>query len=87
MLIEELDAAYCDGGSGPRVMLDILEKEEVVSEFFVRDEVRGLVVMLGELTDGSDVAFLSAVGVSSELKRLWSLAKFGHGYTSRIDLS
>ncbi len=82
MLEEELDAAYCDGGSGPRVVLDILEKEEVVSEFFVRDEVGRLVVMLSELTDGSDVAYLSPLGVSSELKRLWSLAKFSHGYTS-----
>ncbi len=82
MLIEELDAADGDGGSGPRVMLDILEKEEVVSEFFVSNEVRRLVIVFGKLADSADVAYLSPLGVSSELKRLWSLAKFGHGYTS-----
>lgn len=83
MLVEELDTADCDGGSGARVVLDVLEVEEVLSEFFVSNEVRGLVEMLGELADGSDLALLSAFGVSSELKRLdHSLAKFSHGYTS-----
>ena len=33
-LEEEPDAADGDGGSGPRVMLDVLEIEEVLAQFF-----------------------------------------------------
>jgi hypothetical protein len=44
--------------------------QEVASKFFISDEVRRLVVMLGKLRNGSDVAFLGSLGVSSDLKTL-----------------
>jgi hypothetical protein len=80
---EELYPAKSDGRGRARPLLDIDDEEKVVSEFIFRDQVRGLVEVLGELADGADVALLSANGVALKLKRLdHSLAKFGHGNTS-----
>jgi len=64
-------------------LLDILDVEEILFEFFLGDEVRRLVVVLGELAHCSDVGFLSAFRHASELKRLdHSLLQVGHSYTS-----
>jgi hypothetical protein len=87
VLEEELDGAQGDGCSRARPLFDIDDVKEVVSEFLLRDEVRGLVEVISELTDGADIALLGADRVSSELKRLdHSLAKFGHGNTSCLRL-
>lgn len=83
VLEEEFDTAESDSDRGAGPLLDIDDVKEVVSEFLLRDEVRGFVKVLGELTDSTDVVILSAFRVSSELKRLdHSLTKFGHGNTS-----
>jgi hypothetical protein len=74
---------HTHGSGWPRVLLDILDVEEILSEFLLGDQVRRLLVMLSELPDGPNVGFLSALGEASELKRLdHSLSQFGHGYTS-----
>jgi hypothetical protein len=74
---------HTHGGGRPRVLLDILDVEEILSEFLLGDQVRRLLVMLGELPDGPKAGFLRALGEASELKRLdHSLSQFGHGYTS-----
>jgi hypothetical protein len=53
--------------------------QEILSEFFLGDEVRRLVAVLGELAHGSDVSFLSSLRVALELKTLdHSLSQFGH---------
>ena len=49
LLEEELDAADGDGGGAAGVMLDVHEEEEVLAEFFLSDEVRGLMVMCGKV--------------------------------------
>lgn len=65
------------------VVLDILEEEEILSEFFLGDEVGRLVVVLGELADGADIGLLGSLGETSELKTLdHSLSKLGHHDTS-----
>jgi hypothetical protein len=69
-IAEELDAADGDRRSGSRVLLDILDVQQILSEFFLSDEVGRLVVVLGELADGSHIAFLSSLRHPSELKTL-----------------
>ena len=64
-------------------MLDVDDVEEVLAEFFLGDQVGRLVIMFGELADGSGVGLLSPLRESSELKTLdHFLPKFCHSYTS-----
>ena len=80
---EELDAAQCNRARAPRVLLDMLEGEEILSEFFLGDHVWGCVIVLSQLAHGPDVHLLRTLRQAPELKALdHSLAKLGHGYTS-----
>jgi hypothetical protein len=81
LLEEELDSAQGDGGGWPRVLLDILDVQEILSKFLLGDEVRRLLVVIGELANSSNICFLSALGEAPELKTLdHSLSKFSHSY-------
>ena len=51
---EELDAAQGDGRAPARVLLDILDVEEILSEFFLGDLVWGLVRVLRQLPHSPD---------------------------------
>ncbi len=69
-------------------MLDVLEMEKVLPQFFLRDQVRRLVIMFGELAHCPDIAFLRTLGQPAQLQTLdHSLSQFGHGYTSKEKLS
>jgi hypothetical protein len=64
-------------------VLDVLEIEEVVTEFFLREAVRGLVVMLRQLADSPDRHLLGPFGEASELQVFdHPLAQLRHGDTS-----
>src|SRR5215475_217550 len=81
LLKEESDSAQGDGGRVARIMLDVDDVEEVLAEFFLGDQVGRLVIVFGELTDGSGVGLLSPLRESSELKTLdHFLPKFCHSY-------
>ena len=83
VLEEKLDAAQGNGDAAAGVILDILDVEEILSKFFLGDQIRGFVKVLRELSNGADVAFLSTFGEAPELKSLdHLLAKFSHRYTS-----
>jgi hypothetical protein len=60
VFVEELEAAQGDGGAAARPVFHILDVEKVLSQFFVIDLIRGLAIMLGELSDGPDIHLLSA---------------------------
>jgi hypothetical protein len=62
LLVEELDAAQRNGACAPRVVLDGLNIEEIVTQFFLCDLVRGFVLMFRQLAYGPDVHLLSALG-------------------------
>ena len=69
------------------VVFDVLDEEKVLAQFFLRDQVRRLVIMFGELAHGPHVTFLSARGQTAQVQTLdHSLAQFSHGYTSRLKL-
>jgi hypothetical protein len=83
VFIEKLDAAQGHGTGTARVVLDVLEIEEVVTEFFLRDAVGGLVLVLRQLADGPDVHLLGPCGQASVLQvGDHPLAQLSHGYTS-----
>jgi len=68
-------------------MLDVLEEEKVLAQFFLGDQVGGLVIVFRQLPHGPDVTFLRAFGQAFKLETLdHSLSQFGHGYTSRLKL-
>jgi hypothetical protein len=62
VLIKEAQTVQGMSVSAARNMLIILEIEEVLTEFFFRGEVGGLVVILGQLLDGAYVGFLGPFG-------------------------
>ena len=63
--------------------LTLLEVEEILSEFFLGDQGRGLVIVLRQLAHSSDVHLLSAFRQAPELETLdHSLSQCCHGYTS-----
>jgi hypothetical protein len=70
LLEEELDATQGNGGGRAGEFLDILEKEKILSELFLRDQIWGFVKVLRELTHGPDVSLLRTFRKASELKRL-----------------
>jgi hypothetical protein len=83
VLIKELDAAQGDGTGTARVLLDVLEIEAVVTEFFLRDAVGGRVVMLRQLANSSDIPLLGPFGQAFELQVFeHALAQVRHGDTS-----
>ena len=83
MFVEELDAAQCDGAGAAGGVLDVLEVEEVVAQFFLCDPFWGLMVMFRQLAHGLDIHLLSPFGQASEPKLLdHALTQWGHGYTS-----
>jgi hypothetical protein len=85
VLIEKLEAAQGDGTRAARVVLDVLEIEEVVTAFFLRDAVGGLVVMVRQLPDGPDIHLLSPFGQASQLQVFdHPLAQWRHGATSYV---
>jgi len=85
LLVEKLDPADRDGRGGSRVLLDILDVQEILSKFFLADEVGGLVIVISELPDNANIGFLSSLRETSELKALdHSLSQFGHSYTSGL---
>jgi hypothetical protein len=70
LLEEELDATQGNGRGRAGEFLDILEKEKILSELFLRDQIWGFVKVLRELTHGPDVSLLRPFRKASELKRL-----------------
>jgi hypothetical protein len=70
LLEEELDAAQGNGRGRAGEFLDILEKEKVLSELFLRDQIWGFVKVLRELTHGPDVSLLSTFREAPELETL-----------------
>ena len=67
-LVEELDAAQGDGDGAALELALVLEVEEVAAEFFFIDQVRGSVVVLGQLADAGHVDFQGSFGVASKFK-------------------
>ena len=65
---EELDAAQRNGGGGARVVLDVLHPEEVLVQFLFGNAIGRLVIVLGQLADRPDVAFLGAFGHTAQLQ-------------------
>ena len=64
-------------------MLDVLAIEEVITEFYLRDAVGGLVAVLRELADSPDLHLLGPCGQASELQVFdHPLAQLSHGETS-----
>ena len=83
VFIEKLDVAQGNGTGTARVMRDVFEIEKVGTEFFLRNIVGGLVVMLRQLADGPDIHLLGPCGQASELQVFdHPLAQLSHGYTS-----
>ncbi len=70
LLEEELDAAQGNGRRRAGEFLDILEKEKVLSELFLGDQIWGFVKVLRQLTHGPDVSFLSTFREAPELETL-----------------
>jgi hypothetical protein len=48
-----------------RVLLDILDVQEILSQFFLADEVRRLVIVISELLDGANIGFLRSLREAS----------------------
>src|SRR3989442_14477347 len=51
---EELDPAQRNGAPAPRPLLNILDVEEILPQFFLGDQVGGFLVVLGELAHYPD---------------------------------
>jgi hypothetical protein len=60
MLIEELNAAEGNGTGYPGPAGDVGAVEEILPQLLIGDQVRGLMIVFSQLTDGSDVGFLSS---------------------------
>ena len=67
VLEQELDAAQSDGGSGAGHFLFQGEVEEVATQFFFRDQVRGFVVVFGQAADRTDITGLGFGGITVQL--------------------
>jgi hypothetical protein len=83
VLIEELDATERNRTRATGGVLDVFEVEKVLTQFFLRHVLRGLVIVFGQLPYGPDIALLGSRGQASELEILdHTLAQWGHGNTS-----
>src|SRR2546425_1154852 len=81
-------AADGDRRGRSRVLLDILDVQEILCKFFLGDQVRRLPIVLSELPDRPNIGFLSSLREASELQTLdHSLSQFGHNYTSGLEYS
>src|SRR2546425_5835607 len=67
VLEQELDAAQSDGGGGTSHFLFQGEEQEVATQFFLRDEVRGFVVGFGQAGDRTDITGLGFGRVTVQL--------------------
>jgi hypothetical protein len=77
---EELDAAQRDRARTAGVLLDMLDVQEILSEFFLGDHVWGLVIGLSQLAHGPDRHLLRTCRQTPELKaRDHALAQLGPG--------
>jgi hypothetical protein len=77
------DAAEGAGTGTARVVCDVLERAEVLTQLFRRDELRGLVSVLGQRPNGSARHLLGPFGQASEWQvgdQPW--AQWGHGAPS-----
>jgi len=54
ILVEELDSTEGDGASHPGPAADIGAVEEIVPQFLIRNQVRGLVIVLSQFANRSD---------------------------------
>ena len=68
VLVEELQAAQGDGGAAAGPVLDVLDVEKVLPQFFVADLIRRLVIVLGQLADGPDIHLLGACRHATQLQ-------------------
>jgi hypothetical protein len=85
VLIAKLAAAQGDGTRAARVVLDVLEREAIVTECFLRAAVGGLVVMVRQWPDGPDRHLLGPFGQASQLPVFnHPLAQWRHGSTSWV---
>jgi len=77
---EKLDATQGNRARAPRVPLDMLEVEEILSEFFLGDHVRGCAIVLRQLVHSPDVHLLRPCSQAPALQTLdHALAQLGHG--------
>ena len=60
MLIEELDSTEGNGTGHPGPAGDIGAVEEILPQFLIRDEIRGLMIVFSQFADRSGVGFLGA---------------------------
>jgi hypothetical protein len=67
VLEQELNAAQSDGGGGAGHFLFQGEEEEVATQFFFGDLIRGFVVVFGQAADRTDITGLGFGGVTVEL--------------------
>src|SRR6266436_7677851 len=67
VLEQKLDAAQGDGGGGTGDLLLQSEEQEVATQFFFGDLVRGFVVVFGQAADRTDITGLGFRGITVEL--------------------
>src|SRR2546425_4546128 len=67
VLEKEFDAAQSDGGSGAGHFLFQGEVEEVATQFFFGDLVRGFVIVFSQAADRTDITGLGFGGVTVQL--------------------
>ena len=77
LLVEEPDAAQRDGGRGAGDLLVVRQVQEVLAQLLLSEAIGAGVKMLGELTDGGDVALLGPCGQPPELLTVEYLAERG----------
>ena len=67
LLVQEPDRAQRDRGGRPRDLLLVRQVQEVLAQLLLGESIGASVEMVGELTDGSDVALLGSCGQPPEL--------------------
>ena len=70
VLIEKLDLTKRDGTGATRPFLNVFDIQEILTQLLFSYQVRGFVVMFGQLTYGSNIHPLSSFGHPPELKIL-----------------
>ena len=80
MFEKKLDSAQCDGRSGARNLLLVCEKQKILPQILLGQEIRAPVIMTGELPDRSNIALLSPCGKAPQLHILYHpLTQLCHG--------
>jgi hypothetical protein len=67
MLIEELDAVERDVQGAASGLFVILEVKEVLAQFFFVDAIRGLAIVLCQLSHSAHVGLLGLFGQAAQL--------------------